>query len=124
MAKAPTPGIGKRKANNEAAKTVMRVRLKDESWLFNPTNLPFSVEKKVRKACDGRPFFWYMDEANFGGDTFRLMVWVARMVNGEPDLTIDDVDKQWPADFDLEDDFDVDEVPVDSPEVAESADPN
>lgn len=121
MAKAPPVGIGKRmEAQAQAKRLRMKVILGDDSWVFNPQNLPFGVEKKVRRAGDGRPFLGYMTDV--GVDSMKVCVWVARMVNGEPDLTIDEVDAAWPDDLDG---FDMDEVDLDvDDDPQDEADPN
>lgn len=92
MASAPDPGVGRKIAARKAAATEMTIRVLSDEWTFCPAVIPFAVRAKVRKSTGGIPFSRYMNEDAFDIDSLMVCVWVARMVNGEPDLTIDEVE--------------------------------
>lgn len=92
MANAPRPGVGRRREQQAAATTEMTLRVLDDEWSFCPAAIPFAIRAKVRKSTGGIPFAAYMNEDAFDIDSLMVCVWVARMVSGEPDLTISDVE--------------------------------
>lgn len=122
MAKAPRPGVGRKRDQQATATTEMTLRVYDDEWSFCPAVIPFAIRAKVRKSTGGLPFAAFMSEDAFDIDSLMVCVWVARMVNGEPDLTISDVEDSVDWAGLGEDDIDVTvTTPDDDPE---DADPN
>jgi len=107
MAQAPTPGVGRKIAARKAAQTEMTLTVLGETHSFCPMAIPFGVRAKVRKATGGIPFINYMNEDAFDLDSLIMCVWVARMVSGEPDLTVSEVEDSVDWATLTEDDFDV-----------------
>ena len=107
MAKAPPPGVGRKLAARKAAQTEMTLTVLGETHSFCPMAIPFGIRAKVRKATGGIPFINYMNEDAFDLDSLIVCVWVARMVSGEPDLTVDEVESSVDWAGLTEDDFDV-----------------
>jgi len=122
-AKAPKPGAGKRIAAHAEAQTEMVIRLKDDTYRFTPSNIPFAIRAKVRKSTGGLPFaaYWNGEQA-IDVDSLMVCVWVARMMGGEDTLTMDEVEADWPADI-SGDDLDV-EIIEPGDDTDEDADPN
>lgn len=114
-AKAPTPGVGKRKEASAASKTILRITIRDETHAF-PTELDFDMRAKVRKQTGGIPFESYWDgEVSFGLDSLQVMWWIARMIDGDAkdrNLLLRTVLETWPADL-TEDDISVEEITPD-----------
>lgn len=122
MAKAPRPGVSKRADEIDAAKTITRIRLRDDTWDVALGNLPMRVKNRVRKQCDGLPItaFWGSPEV-IDEDSFKVLVWVARVTNGEDSLTLQEVDESWPDDLTVDD---IGMAPLDDTEAAEAAEDN
>lgn len=103
MATAPTPGVGRRSQETKTNKAILQITLKGETKLIAPNNLPFAVNVKIRKACGGMPLlaFWNGETA-IGEDSLQVLWWAARLVNGEPNLTLDTCLEEWPEDLSAE----------------------
>jgi hypothetical protein len=113
MAKAPIPGAGKRAAEAKSAKVIHRLRIGDETRTIALGNLPLKERLIVRKAT-GLPFeaFFGEDEQSFGIDTLMVLWWLAGRAAGDPFLTLQQVQDEWPESLG-EDDFDFVEVTPD-----------
>lgn len=121
MASAPTPGVGRRQEEVKAAKQVATLTVKGETHTLALNNIPIRERAAVRKAT-GLPL-----EHFFGGvqgnsdlvglDSFQIMWWLARRADGEPNLTLEQVEAEWPeglSDSDVE--LKVDDPEGDTPE--------
>jgi hypothetical protein len=118
MAQAPTPGH-----DRPAAGTSMyRLRVKDTTHLIPVVGmLPIKEKIAVRQAT-GLPIEAFIRPGSnaFGEDSLVILWWLGRRLAGEPDLTFDAAEAEWPlglhgTDVDL--DF------VDPTDVAEASHP-
>lgn len=106
MAKAPTPGVGKRAAATSAAQRTMTITVREESHTIAPFNLTLDERLAVRKAT-GMPFEAFMGEIEPAGatkvglDTIQILWWLARRSSGESGLTFDTAMNQWPDDLEF-----------------------
>jgi len=114
MAKAPRPGVGKRKEEVKTAKRMLKLRIRDEERvLASPDNLPMRERLIVRKAT-GLPVEAFLGEVEFGLDSLQVLWWLAGRAAGDPFLTFKKVVEEWPEDLG-EDDVDLTEVTADDP---------
>lgn len=97
MAKAPTPGVGKRKEAVSRASHVLTVTVGGESKALHVNNLPFRELAAVRKASGGLPLseFWGGPDTVIDSDSLKVLWWLARRANGEPGLPMSVVDEDW-----------------------------
>jgi hypothetical protein len=111
MATAETPGTARRHDEAQAAKKIMRITFRKQTLDLAIGNLPFRIKNRVRKQCDGIPLSSYWNgEASIDGDSFMVLWWVARLMNGENALTLQAVieefedlgDELTPDDLDIE----------------------
>ncbi len=123
MGLAPRPGVTARAEAAKAARRSITVTLRGESHTVWPMNVPLRHAAAFRKATGGLPLRRFLDEEELDVDSFKALWWLGRRLDGEPDLTFDQLDADWPEDFDLSDiqafveEPDDDEaVEVDSPE--------
>lgn len=112
---APRPGQSDEVA---AAKSIVRITIKGDTHAF-PTDLSFDDRAQVRRQTGGIPFESYWSgELAIGLDSVQVMWWLARKLDGEPNLLLRTVLETWPAEL-TEDDIAVDEITLDedNPEV-------
>jgi hypothetical protein len=113
MATAPRPGVGARKEATTAAKTLLRLTLRGESFTLAPANLPLSERLIVRKATGGMPFETFWDgQESIGMDSFLVLWWLARRAAGESQLTLTRAEQEFPTDL-AEGDVGLEEVTPD-----------
>lgn len=112
MAKAPTPGVGKRAEEVKAAKVVHRLRVGDETRTIALANVPLKERLIVRKAT-GLPLEAFLTGDVFGIDSLMIVWWLAGRAAGNPLLTLDQVQAEWPAELGA-DDIELIEVTADA----------
>ena len=112
MAKAPRPGVGKRKEEVSTAKVVHRLRVGDETRTIALANVPLKERLVVRKAT-GLPLEAFLTGDTLGIDSLMVVWWLAGRAAGDPFLTLERVQEDWPAGLG-EDDIEFFEVTVDS----------
>ena len=95
MAKAPRPGVGKRKEEVDAAKVVHRLRVGDETRTIALANIPLKERLIVRKAT-GLPLEAFLTGDTFGVDSLMIVWWLAGRAAGDPFLTLERVQEEWP----------------------------
>jgi hypothetical protein len=97
MAKAPTPGVGKRKEAAAKALHVLRVTVNGETKSLHINNLPFGELAAVRKTSGGLPLaaFWGGPDTVIDTDSLKVLWWLARRADGEPRLPMSAVDADW-----------------------------
>lgn len=96
MAKAPVPGVGKRSDEAKAAKAVHKLRVGDETRTIALANVPLKERLIVRKAT-GLPLEAFLTGDTFGIDSLMIVWWLAGRAAGDPLLTLDRVQAEWPA---------------------------
>lgn len=112
MAKAPIPGVGKRAEEVKAAKVVHRLRVGDETRTIALANVPLKERLIVRKAT-GLPLEAFLTGDTFGIDSLMVVWWLAGRAAGNPMLTLDQVQADWPVELG-EDDIEFFEVTPDA----------
>lgn len=97
MATAPRPGEGQRRAVAAKQSALATITVQGEVFkLAVGTMRP--REKLTCRIQTGLPFesFWRGGD-HIGEDSVVVMWWLARRAGGEPDLTWDDAEPQWPV---------------------------
>lgn len=118
MAKAPRPGSV---SGPDVAKTkpggILRITVQGTTLDLSKA-IPFK-ERFVVRAATGLPLsaFW-SGEFKIDEDSVKILWWLARRSNGEPRLSFEEVDDQWPGGM-TPDDLEVEEIDDDE----ESDDP-
>lgn len=113
MAKAPRPGVGKRADEVKAAKVVHKLRIGDETRTIALMNVPMKERLIVRKAT-GFPLESFL-AGEIGIDSLMVIWWLAGRAAGDPFLTLEQVEREWPEEFD-EGSFELLEVTADDPD--------
>lgn len=105
MGLAPRPGVGKRDEAAKAARESVTITLRGESHTVFPMNVPLRHAAAFRKATGGQPIrrFLPSDSDLFDIDCFKALWWLGRRLDGEPDLTFEQLDEDWPTDLSAED---------------------
>lgn len=111
MAKAPRPGIGKRTEEASNAKVVHKLRIGDETRTIALMNVPIKERLLVRKVT-GFPLESFVG-GEFGIDSLMVIWWLAGRAAGDPFLTLERVQEDWPEDFGT-DSFELIEVTPDA----------
>ena len=113
MPLAPTPGVGRRIEQANAAATILTITIRGETHTLAPNNLALTERLIVRKATGGLSFesFWN-GEQTIGLDSLQVLWWLARRGGGEWQLTLTRAVEDWPADLSI----DEIEVTTDDPE--------
>ena len=109
-AKAPTPGVGKRKAAADVAAQIMTITVRGESVTIAPWNVPIA-EQLIAKKATGLPVEEYRKEP-LGMVDVVFWWWLARRASGEWQLTWARASEEWPADLNP-DEF---ELTIDGPD--------
>jgi hypothetical protein len=95
MSLAPRPGH-----KRADARMTVTIRLRDETRSLHPNNIPLRDAAAVRKATGGLPVRAFLgDEDRIDGDSIKVLWWLARRADGEPDLTLDELEAGWPDDL-------------------------
>lgn len=100
MATAPTPGVGRKKAQAEVSKSIVTLTYDGEQYALAWQNLPMGERLVVRKAT-GLPFETFtqplsIDGANvIGEDSLFVLWWLARRAHGDPALSYDTAVGEW-----------------------------
>ncbi len=102
MAKAPRPGVGRRKEEASTAKVVHRLRVGGETRTIALANVPLKERLIVRKAT-GLPLEAFVAGDVFGIDSLMIVWWLAGRAAGDPFLTLDKVQEDWPAELGADD---------------------
>lgn len=110
MATAPEPGVSRRAEEAEQATKQITIKIRDKTWRVVQSTLTFNTRKKVREST-GHSVAWWGRELDL--DAICVLVWVARMQSGEPDLTLEQADAE----------FDWDVTPADLAVFEEDGDP-
>lgn len=97
MAKAPTPGVGKRKEAAARATHLLKITVAGETKSVHINNLPFKELAAIRKMSGGLPLsaFWGGPDTVIDTDSLKILWWLARRANGEPNLIMSAVDADW-----------------------------
>lgn len=120
MAKAPTPGVGKRAEEVKAAKKMIRLTIRGEQRvLASVDNLPFK-ERVLCREDTGKPVEFFI-EGGFGIDSLQVVWWLAGRAGGNKSLRFQQVLDEWPDDL-TEDDIDLTEITADD-SAEDGADP-
>lgn len=121
MAKAPKPGTVDKGPDDRRRKRTGTFRMRlGATTLEMPTAIPFKERFAVR-AATGLPLeqFW-RGEFKIDLDSLLIIWWLIRRYNGEPHLSLDEVEDTWPDDLEPGDiKFEViedDGEPTDDPE--------
>ena len=93
MTGAPTPGISKQRAADEAAQSVLRIRLRDETLVIAAANVPIRVKDRFMQQT-GRAFEWYADPSRLGDVSLCGLWFLAKLIDGE-DVTWDQMLDRW-----------------------------
>lgn len=102
MAKAPTPGVGKRAADSAATRRTLEITLCGEEKTVALNNLSFRERAQVRKETGGLPLeAYWAGELTIQSDSLQVVWWLARRANAEPNLRLHQVVAEWPDPFDL-----------------------
>jgi hypothetical protein len=102
MAKAPRPGVGRRADEVKTAKVVRKLRIRDETRTLALANIPIKDRLDVRKATGYSVEDLLLGES-FGVDSLMVAWWLAGRANGQPLLTLEQVDAEWPSDLEATD---------------------
>lgn len=92
MAEVPEPGgAAQRVAEDDAAKSVLILKVRDEERRFAPNNVPLGERLAVRRATGGIPLeqFW-SGQLTVGLDSFAVLWWLAGRVAGDKRATLED----------------------------------
>lgn len=121
MAEALSPSAAKRKR----ARTDMTVTitLQGKSLVVPMGNLPLRHSAALRKVTGGLPprvFYDGRDAVDL--DTLKVMWWMGRRCNGESELTVDEMEADWPDSLDP-DDIEVIVETEDDDAIQDGADP-
>lgn len=111
MVQAPAPGVGAHKEAAVTAKLIVTITLRGETKRIAPFNLPLGESLAFRKATGGFSVesFWAGGTA-IGRDSVKMLWWLARRADGEPQLTLEDAWGDFPDDLGPDDlTVDVDE---------------
>lgn len=117
MAKAPSPGVGKRADEAKAAKVVHKLRVGGETRTIALANVPLKERLIVRKAT-GLPLEAFLTGDTFGIDSLMIVWWLAGRAAGDPFLTLEKVQEEWPETLG-EDDIEFFEVTPDDEDVTD-----
>ena len=102
MVKAPTPGVGKRAAEAESAKSILSLVYDDEKYSLAWQNIPMGERLVCRKAT-GLPFESFTTPlgedtaSSIGEDSLCVLWWMARRSAGEIQLTFKRASEEWDA---------------------------
>lgn len=117
MVSAPTPGVGRRAEQAEAAKAVAIITVRGETKRLAIGNVPLKEKLLVRQAT-GLPFDAFVTENQIGEDSLIVLWWLARRAEGELQLTFDRAASEWPEDLGVDDvSMDIETPDADDPEV-------
>ena len=99
MAKAPRPGASARAEKVTEGQKVWTMTLRGETLSCAFNNLPFEERALVRKSTGGLPISAYTGSMRIDEDSYQLLWWVARRMNGEKTLSLQNVLDEWPDDL-------------------------
>ena len=99
MARAPRPGVGKRKEQTASAKRVLTIRINDDEPVTLAPDLVTIQERLIVRKATGIPFDAFTVEDRIGTDTIMVLWWLGRRAHGEPFLSFDDAARQFPEDL-------------------------
>ena len=107
MATAPRPGVTTRNNAAAAQAKVVTITFMGETKTVTPGNIKLRDSAAIRKATGGLPVraFLPTEDDLVDLDSFKVLWWLARRNDGEPDLTIEEFEKSWPDTFDPESDL-------------------
>ncbi len=113
MATAPKPGAARRE---QARRIALQITVKGQTKKLSLADLG-PRDDRVARAQTGRPISPYIYGEQIAADSLVLFWWMARRHDGEPDLTYDEVEREFPSFLDI-DEMQVLEVTdeVDAPE--------
>lgn len=114
-AKAPRPGVGRRNEEADAAGKILELKIRGNTYNLALGALSGRDRIAFRQAL-GMPYEEFMsmfvtvnedgtfgmDERQFGMDIVMVMCWLARRRNGEPTLSFDQADREFPWDLTIE----------------------
>lgn len=103
MAQAPRPGVGRRSENEMRDRRTLTVTIRGESHTVAPGNIPLRDSAAVRKATGGLSPRMFLDGDTFDVDSLKVLWWLGRRIDGEPDLTLDELEESWPTDLEPDD---------------------
>lgn len=120
MARAPKPGSTPNAKAVAARRTGIQMRVRDDTHLINFADLGPRDARIFRKAT-GMPLRTVLDRESFDIDSICQLVWLHRVRNGEPGLTLEEVEDGFPGYFEFEGNVSIDEV-IDGDETEEDED--
>lgn len=103
MGLAPRPGVSAREEANAAVRRSVTVTMRGVSHTVRPLNVPLRHAAAFRKGTGGLPLRWFLDSDELDVDSFKALWWLGRRLDGEPDLTFDELERDWPDDLTMED---------------------
>lgn len=121
MGLAPRPGVSTRQEAADRARRTITLTMRGESHTFAPGNVPMHHRLILRRTT-GFPLESFLDDERIGMDSYMVLWWLARRLDGEPNLRLAEVEEDWPDDLGPDDlaafvsDPDVGEVEGDNPE--------